>query len=101
LGIKSRHHDPLVDHGKAIKPYYGDEAGDKLTGLLKGHILGAVDILKSAKVGNSTGAADAEKKWYDNADEIATFLEMPRLWCATGELHSVTAILRKTSCRSR
>jgi hypothetical protein len=35
-----------------------------LTGLLKGHILGAVDILKAAKAGSSTGAADAEKKWY-------------------------------------
>ena len=42
--------------------------------MLKAHILGAVDILKAAKAGNSTGAADAEKKWYDNAAEIATFL---------------------------
>ena len=62
------------DLGNAIKPYYGDETGNKLTELLKAHILGAVDILKAAKAGNSTGAADAEKKWYDNAAEIATFL---------------------------
>jgi hypothetical protein len=60
--------------GNAIKPFYGNEAGDKLTSLLKGHILGAVDILKAAKTGNTTGDAAAEKNWYSNADEIATFL---------------------------
>lgn len=36
--------------------------------------MGAVEILNAAKAGNSTGASDAEKKWYNNADEIATFL---------------------------
>jgi len=62
------------DIGNAIKPFYGEPAGTKLTGLLKGHILGAVAILKAAKAGNSTGAASAEKKWYENADQIAVFL---------------------------
>jgi len=62
------------DIGNAIKPFYGEPAGTKLTGLLKDHILGAVAILKAAKTGNSTGAASAEKKWYENADQIATFL---------------------------
>jgi hypothetical protein len=62
------------DIGNAIKPFYGNEAGNKLTSLLKDHILGAVDLLKAAKAGNTTGAAAAEKKWYENADQIATFL---------------------------
>src|ERR671927_180164 len=62
------------DIGNAIKPFYGSEAGNKLTGLLKDHITGAVELLKAAKAGNKTGAAAAEKKWYDNADQIATFL---------------------------
>ena len=60
------------DLGNAIKPFYGEQAGNKLTDLLKGHILGAVDILKAAKAGNSTTAA--QKKWYNNAEEITTFL---------------------------
>ena len=34
----------------------------------------AVAILTAVKAGNSTGAASAEKKWYENADQIATFL---------------------------
>lgn len=62
------------DIGNAIKPFYGEQAGTMLTGLLKAHILGAVAILKAAKAGNTTGAAAAEKKWYENADQIATFL---------------------------
>jgi hypothetical protein len=61
------------DIGNAIKPFYGNEAGNKLTSLLKDHIMGAVDLLKAAKAGNTTGAAAAEK-WYENADLIATFL---------------------------
>lgn len=60
--------------GDAIKPYYGDEAGDKLTALLKDHILIAVDLLDAAKAGDSAGVEEAEERWYDNAGDIATFL---------------------------
>jgi len=62
------------DLGNAIKPFYGSEAGNKFTSLLKDHISGVVELLKAAKVGNSTAAAIAEKDWYQNADQIATFL---------------------------
>lgn len=62
------------DIGNAIKSFYGAEAGDKLTSLLKDHILIAVDLLNAAKAEDSTGLVAAEKKWYDNADDIATFL---------------------------
>lgn len=62
------------DVGSAIIPYYGDAAGKKLTDLLKAHIIGAVALLTAAKAGNNTAATDAEKKWYANADELATFL---------------------------
>jgi hypothetical protein len=62
------------DIGNAIKPFYGDEAGNKLTALLKDHILIAADLVGAAKAGDSAKAAEAEKKWYANGDEIATFL---------------------------
>src|ERR671934_2981441 len=33
-----------TDIGNAVKPFYGDAAGNQLTALLKDHILGAVDL---------------------------------------------------------
>ena len=62
------------DIGNAIKPFYGEEAGNKLIELLKGHILVAVDLVKAAKAGDSNATAVSEREWYQNADEIATFL---------------------------
>jgi hypothetical protein len=71
-----------TDLGNAIKPFYGDAAGDQLMGLLREHILIAADLLKAAKAGDSAGVADAQARWYANADEIAAFLHAanPREW---------------------
>lgn len=63
-----------VDIGNAIKPFYGDEAGEKLTSLLKEHIMGAVDILAAAKAGDTAKLEAAKNGWYENANQIAAFL---------------------------
>jgi hypothetical protein len=62
------------DLGNAIVPYYGSEAGTKLTDLLKQHINIAVDLVAAAKAKDNTKLGDADKRWHDNATEIATFL---------------------------
>ena len=62
------------DIGNAIKPIYGDEAGKKLSALLRDHILIAADIVKAAKTGDNDGVAKGQKRWTENADEIAVFL---------------------------
>ena len=62
------------DIGTTIKPYYGSAAGDQLTALLKTHIQGAVDILSAAKANDQQKLAVAKTAWYNNADQIATFL---------------------------
>ena len=62
------------DIGNAIAPYYGAPAGAKLTDLLKQHILIAVDLVAAAKAGDNTKLADADKRWHDNAADIAAFL---------------------------
>ncbi|RWC59177.1 MAG: acetylglutamate kinase [Mesorhizobium sp.] len=62
------------DIGDAVKPYYGDAAGQKLAILLKDHIKIATDVVKAAKSGRKNKLAAAQKKWTGNADDIAMFL---------------------------
>jgi hypothetical protein len=62
------------DIGAAIKPYYGDAAGTKLTGLLKDHIMIATEVVKAAKAGDNAQVATQQKRWSANADDIAAFL---------------------------
>ena len=50
-----------VDIGNAIKPYYGRTAGNRLTALLKEHILGAVALLQAAKAGDQAAIAQGER----------------------------------------
>ena len=71
-----------VDIGNAIKPYYGRTAGNRLTALLKDHILGAVALLQAAKAGDQAQIAKASTAWYVNANQIADFLNRanPRQW---------------------
>lgn len=61
------------DIGAIIAPYYGDDAGAKLTTLLKEHIDIAGKIVQAIKDGVST--TDLETKWQANADAIATLLD--------------------------
>jgi hypothetical protein len=63
-----------VDIGNAVKPYYGADAGDKLTALLKDHIVIAADLVKAAKAGDNASIEAINKRWQANADEIASFL---------------------------
>jgi hypothetical protein len=62
------------DIGGAVGVYYGKAAGDNLTGLLKGHITIAVDLIKAAKAGDKSAQDAADRKWHANSDSIATFL---------------------------
>ena len=62
------------DIGNAVRPFYGDEAADQLTQLLRDHITGAVDILTAAKAGDTAQAESAVAVWRTNADDIATLL---------------------------
>lgn len=74
-----------ADIGNAIKPYYGDAAGDKLTTLLKEHITTAAEVVAAAKANDKARLDDANKRWFANADQIADFLSgaNPKNWPAT------------------
>ncbi len=63
-----------VDFAKELRLFYGDKIATKFSDLLKDHLVIAAQLVKSAKAGDNKAATEAEKKWYENADEIATFL---------------------------
>ena len=69
-----------VDIGNAIKPYYGNNAGNQLTALLHDHITIAADLLTALKNDNTPPFGDtpafttAYAAWIANADAIAALL---------------------------
>jgi hypothetical protein len=71
-----------TDIGDAVKPFYGDAAGDQLTALLRDHITIAAEIITAAKAGDTAAVDEASARWYANADDIAAFLNAanPAQW---------------------
>ena len=63
-----------ADIGNAVAGFYGKAAGDKLTALLKDHILIAASIVGAAKAGDNAKVTSEDNRWKANANEIATFL---------------------------
>jgi hypothetical protein len=71
-----------TDIGNAVKPFYGDAAGNALTEELRKHILIAADVIAAAKAGNAAALADAQERWARNGDDIAALLHSvnPHEW---------------------
>jgi hypothetical protein len=73
-----------TDIGNAVAEFYGKSAGDKLTSLLKDHILIAADLVGAAKAGDKAKVDQLNAKWRSNAEDITTFLHgaNPKHWPA-------------------
>jgi hypothetical protein len=82
-----------VDIGNAVKPFYGRAAGNQLTGLLRRHILIAVDILADVKGGDQHALNGDLERWYANANQISAFLHKanPHNW----PLHAMRAMMHR------
>jgi hypothetical protein len=82
-----------VDIGNAIKPFYGKAAGNRLTALLRQHILIAADLVAAAKAGDQAKLSAAQARWQANADQIAAFLNRanPKAW----KLAATKAMMRE------
>lgn len=74
-----------TDIGDAVKPFYGDAAGTKLTALLRDHILTAGKLIAAAKAGDTAKVATTKGTWYANGDQIGDFLAKanPTIWPTT------------------
>jgi hypothetical protein len=68
--------------GDAIKPYYGNAAGNERGRLLHTHIMEAVPVLTYARDGNKARLSNALATWRANAHRIAAFLATanPKAW---------------------
>ncbi|MBM7569510.1 acetylglutamate kinase [Paenibacillus sacheonensis] len=62
------------DMAATLTPLYGTEKANKFDELIVEHLVLAVQLVKAAKAGNSAKAAEIEKKWYKNADDIAVLV---------------------------
>src|SRR5438093_9953157 len=54
------------DIGNAIVPLYSEDAGARLTALLKDHIMIAVDLVDAAIKGNKRAFARHDRRWDEN-----------------------------------
>ncbi|HSB86132.1 MAG TPA: hypothetical protein VLD86_07490, partial [Ilumatobacteraceae bacterium] len=70
-----------ADIGSAMATFYGADAGQALTALLRDHILIAADLVAAAKAGDNAAVTAQSERWYANADDIARFLaDANRAW---------------------
>jgi hypothetical protein len=81
------------DIGNAIKPYYGEQAGNELAALLTEHVVICDDLLKAAKAANAQEFKATVARWYDNSDRTAEFLN--NLDSENWPLTETTIALRK------
>lgn len=79
-----------ADIAAAFRPLYGNDVAVRLNSLITDHLVLAAELVKAAKTGDIAAAAEIERRWYANADEIAAFLsainpfwsieKMTRMW---------------------
>jgi hypothetical protein len=81
------------DIGGAIAPYYGVEAGTKLTSLLKDHVTTAAELVGAMKAEDAAKVEASKKAWFANADGIAALLH--RANPAACPLEHATSMMRK------
>lgn len=62
------------DIGDAVAEFYGERTGERLTALLREHILIAADLVGAAKAGEEQEVERLLSRWYRNGDQIAAFL---------------------------
>lgn len=63
-----------LDIGDAFGQFYGADAGNEFTVLLKDHITLAAEVVAAAKAGNQEKLREADARWHKNAEDMSHFL---------------------------
>lgn len=63
-----------ADLAALFRPFYGETIANQLQTLITAHLTLAAELVRAAKAGDSAAAADIERRWYANADNIAALL---------------------------
>ncbi len=63
-----------VDFANALRPFFGEEAAKEFQDLLTAHLTIAAELVTAAKEGNNEAVTDADRRWHENAEEIAVLL---------------------------
>jgi hypothetical protein len=62
------------DFGAALAPLYGPATANAFADLLRTHLTIAAELVTALRDGRDEAAADANTRWFQNADDIARFL---------------------------
>lgn len=62
------------DMADVLRLFYSPQTADTFQKLFTEHLSIAGELVHAAKAGDTAKAAALEQKWYENADEIASFL---------------------------
>ncbi|WP_243429482.1 LysM peptidoglycan-binding domain-containing protein [Lacrimispora saccharolytica] len=62
------------DFEEVLITFYGPDNAAKFAELLTTHLTIANELVMAMRDGNVEAASDAEKRWYENADQIAAYL---------------------------
>ncbi len=63
-----------TDFANALAPFYGEEAAREFARLFSEHITIAGELVQAAIAGDNNAVTDADRRWRENADQIAEFL---------------------------
>jgi hypothetical protein len=62
------------DFANALAAFYGDEAAEEFEKLFTEHITIAGELVQAAMAGDNNAVTDADRRWHENADQIAALL---------------------------
>lgn len=63
-----------TDFADVLALVYGTAIANEFARLLRDHLTIAAELVNDLKSGNTQAAADANRRWHENADAIAEFL---------------------------